>query len=44
MLNFTASASKGSPLWNLTFSRSLNWKVVSFTRFHETASIGFQPL
>ena len=31
MLNLTAAASKGSPLWNFTFRRSLNCQVVSLT-------------
>ena len=40
-LNFTSSAVKGSPLWNLSPSRSLN----SYTRwsgltFHDSARLG----
>ena len=40
MLNFTASASSSSPLWNLTPLRSLNSHVVGFTIFHDSASHG----
>ena len=40
MLNFAASPSKSSPLWNLTPWRSLNWKVRSSRRFHSVARTG----
>src|SRR5216684_7008827 len=39
MLNFTAAASKGSPLWNFTLRLSLNCQVVSLTTRHDSARL-----
>src|SRR6266852_3376976 len=39
MLNFTAAASKGSPLWNFTLRFSLNCQVVSLTTRHDSARL-----
>src|SRR5437762_8765750 len=39
MLNFTAAASNGSPLWNLTLRLSLNCQVVSLTSRHDSARL-----
>src|SRR6266540_6976918 len=39
MLNFTAAASKGSPLWNFTLRLSLNCQVVSLTVRHDSARL-----
>src|SRR5258705_5158379 len=39
MLNFTAAASKGSPLWNFTLRLSLNCQVVSLTLRHDSARL-----
>src|SRR5215468_5996684 len=38
-LNFTAAASKGSPLWNFTLCLSLNCQVVSLTVRHDSARL-----
>ncbi len=40
MENFTSLDVSGSPLWNLTFGRSLNSQVVSPVSFHSVASWG----
>src|SRR6266849_8488071 len=39
MLNFTAAASKGSPLWNFKLRLSLNCQVVSLTTRHDSARL-----
>src|SRR5713101_3592203 len=39
MLNFTAAASKGSPLWNFTLRFSLNCQVVLLTTRHDSARL-----
>src|SRR5258705_3014968 len=39
MLNFTAAASKGSPLWNFTLRLSLSCQFVSLTWRHDSATL-----
>src|SRR6266516_5016776 len=42
MENLTSALVNGSPLWNLTFGRSLNSQVVSLVVFHSVASPGLR--